>query len=204
VILAIDTAGPVIGVAVPGAERTERVSREAEARLIPWAIELTGGLEHVRAIAVGVGPGAFTGIRVGLATAQGLAHALGVPLYGFSSLRSRGEGAGAHVALLDARKSRVYAAWARSDWQPSDVTPEVAFAGAPAGFLATGEGALVFAEQVHAAGGTVLAGADDPGVRRLVELGAQALEAGPGDPLGVGPMYVRAPDAVRRAGGGHG
>lgn len=198
-VLAFDTAGPIIAVGFGGHARTERVSRGAEARLVPWAMELTDGLREVRAIAVCVGPGAFTGIRVGLATAQGFAHALGVPLFGFGALRIRGEAAGADVALLDARKGRVYVGWADQGWVPADLAPDVALERGSPGFTATGEGATVYASAVERAGGRVLPDADDPGILRLVALGAEALARGDaGDPLAVGPMYVRAPDAEPR------
>lgn len=188
-ILAIDTCGPVIGVATAQGVRTERIQRGGERRLVPWVLELLGDARP-DAIGVAVGPGAFTGLRVGLATAQGLAHAYDVPLYGWSSLRTRAEHANADAAWLDARKGRVYAARGPG-FQELDVDPQQAvFAG-----TFTGEGALVYRELIEAAGGTVLPDADDPGLPAMVRRTAGALEAGL-DPGVVAPVYVRAPDAV--------
>ncbi|MEZ4320203.1 MAG: tRNA (adenosine(37)-N6)-threonylcarbamoyltransferase complex dimerization subunit type 1 TsaB [Myxococcota bacterium] len=196
-ILALDTCGPVLGVACDERTRTERVTRGGETRLIPWALELAGGsLAGITAIAVAVGPGAFTGLRVGIATGQGLAEALGVPLFGFGSLESRARAAGCELALLDARKGRVYAGWARDGFAPADIAPEAAVAGAAPGFRATGEGALVYRAIVEAAGGVVVEHADQPGVAGLVLLAREALASGrSGDPAQVHPVYVRAPDA---------
>ena len=92
-ILAIDTAGPVIGVALLVHEdvrvRTERVLRGSESRLAPWVAQLCeeAGMRvaDIDAIAVSEGPGAFTGLRVGLATALGLAHGIGCPVLPISS-----------------------------------------------------------------------------------------------------------------------
>lgn len=188
-ILGIDTAGPVIGVATEQGVRSERIRRGGETRLIPWVLELLGG-QVPTAVGVAVGPGAFTGLRVGLATAQGLAHAWDVPLYGFSSLRSRGVQAGADATWLDARKGRVYAARA-PDWVSADIPPEEAvFAGS-----FTGEGAVVYRSVIEAAGGVVLPDAQDPGLRGLVRLTSDAVAWGV-EPGVVAPVYVRAPDAV--------
>lgn len=208
-VLALDTAGPVVGVALSVDGRTrsrvERVTRGAEARLVPWALELCGEagirLADLDGVAVAAGPGAFTGLRVGLATASGLAMAIGCPLWQGSSLESRALGARGDrvLAMLDARKQRVYAALygagalARG---PADVPPEEALAWADAPFVATGEGAVVYEEQVRAAGGVLAPDTTDPCVDALARLGAEALARGEGgDPLHVRPVYLRAPDA---------
>lgn len=210
-VLAIDTCGPVIGVAlyVDGQveERTARVTRGAEAHLMPWALELAGqaglSLSQLDGVAAAVGPGAFTGIRVGLAAACGVALAAGVPLWPGSSLVSRAVGAAANgpvLTMLDARKSRVYAAVVGVDGEvlagPSDLLPEAAVALTSGRFEATGEGALVYREVVESAGGRVLDAAGDPGVGALARLGAAGLDAGQGiAPETVVPVYLRAPDA---------
>lgn len=61
------------------------------------------------AVAVGAGPGSFTGLRIGMATAKGIAFAAGKPLWAVSSLAALAHGRGACVAVLDARKGEVYA-----------------------------------------------------------------------------------------------
>jgi tRNA threonylcarbamoyladenosine biosynthesis protein TsaB len=67
----------------------------------------------IRGVVVGAGPGSFTGVRVAAATARGLAHGLGVPLYAYSSLAAVVMETGLHgnvCALFDARRGEVYAA----------------------------------------------------------------------------------------------
>lgn len=201
-VLAFDTAGPVIGVAYGEAVRFERVTRGAEGRLLPFARELTS-FDQVDAVAVAIGPGAFTGVRVGLATAQGLAHALDVPLVGVGSLQSRGRRAQATLSLLDARKGRLYAGWAEEGFEPTDQAIEDVLAhGRAAGFVvpgfrAVGEGALVAREAIEAAGGVIVAEADHPAPDALAAIAAERLLAGQvtgREP--VLPVYVRPPDAV--------
>ena len=85
-------------------------------RLLALAAELLGqagiGWDGVERIAVGRGPGTFTGLRVGLATARGLAQSLSAELVGVSSLQALAEGAGsdATLAVIDARRGEVFAA----------------------------------------------------------------------------------------------
>lgn len=207
-VLAIDTAGPVIGVSLlcDGAItlRSERVQRGSETRLVPWVTELCELAEvsvaDVDGVAVSVGPGAFTGLRVGLATAMGLALAAGKPVVGISSLQTRaGAVPGRVLSLLDARKSRVYGQWF-ADAQPVgeavDLAPAELLAGVAPGFVATGEGAHVYRDLVEASGGTVYEGWEAPAVDVLARMGEEALARGEGvDPAALRPVYIRAPDA---------
>lgn len=212
-ILAFDTCGPVLGVALlvgntPGDDlmlRTERISRGAEAKLIPWALELLAeagiGIADLKGVAAAVGPGAFTGIRVGLATAAGLAMARGVPFVGVGSLETRAVRVGGTVlSVLDARKSRVYAALYDDlvELRPAaDVSLSEALSWVSGPFVATGEGAVVFADAIQAAGGSVAPEADHPAVEVLACIAAMRILAGEGiDPVLAAPVYLRAPDVM--------
>ncbi|MCO4744615.1 MAG: tRNA (adenosine(37)-N6)-threonylcarbamoyltransferase complex dimerization subunit type 1 TsaB [Proteobacteria bacterium] len=207
-VLALDTAGPVIGVAlrVDGVTevRTSRVQRGSEGLLVPWVQELCAEagttLSELDAVATAVGPGAFTGLRVGLATATGLAFGAGIPVVSVSSLASRAaDHPGRVLCMLDARKSRVYAQWfqdgvASSD--PVDWPPDQVLEGVAPGFVATGEGASVYRELVVAAGGALAETWESPAVDVLARMGEEAFARGEGtDPVLVRPVYLRAPDA---------
>ncbi len=209
VVIAIDTAGPVVGVALHAegraTERIDRVRRGAEALLVPWAIELLQerglALSDLDGVAVCKGPGAFTGIRVGMATAAGLAHGLDVPLWSGMSLESRASRVGGEVlSLLDARKGRVYAALYGPSGElvtgPGDVAPAVAASWAAPGLTATGEGAVVYRDVWEAARLIVAEDAENPSVSALAELAVRALARGEGaDSVSVEPLYLREPDA---------
>ena len=121
-ILGVDTSTFWLNLALVGrdgrplAEHHEKVKTHAT-HLVPALEELmrAAGADRsdLAGLGVVVGPGSFTGLRVGLASAEGLCQALGIPAHGMDSLTalahcSAGEGEG--VALLDARRSQVYAA----------------------------------------------------------------------------------------------
>jgi tRNA threonylcarbamoyladenosine biosynthesis protein TsaB len=119
-ILAIDTATLDASVAAWDgrviAERHVRVTTHSDEllALVDAVIAEAGwrdrdGKPVVDAVACGAGPGSFTGLRIGLATAKGICLALGVPLHMVSSLATLAARASGHVvALLDAHKGEVY------------------------------------------------------------------------------------------------
>jgi tRNA threonylcarbamoyladenosine biosynthesis protein TsaB len=143
-ILAFDTATRVTAAALwdPVHDRAALEARDDPrpgerprhaSRLLPSIVEL---LEHesiswadVDRLAVGVGPGTFTGLRIGIATARALSRSCGIPLAGVSTLESLAlgaalsrdghGGAAAVVAVIDARRREVFAAgWRFGDGSP--------------------------------------------------------------------------------------
>jgi tRNA threonylcarbamoyladenosine biosynthesis protein TsaB len=126
VILALDTAGENCAVVLAKASdglrvlvrRCEAIGRGHAERLMPMIGEVLAeaGLTYadLERIAVATGPGSFTGTRIGVAAARGLALALGIPAVGVSGLDALIEAAGAEsdrlvVAALDARRGEIYA-----------------------------------------------------------------------------------------------
>ncbi|MCW3065876.1 MAG: peptidase glycoprotease [Solirubrobacterales bacterium] len=220
IILGFDTATPATAVALlDGDEVVERRhdpepgERPGHAtRLLALLAEVMAeggvGWERVDRIAAGIGPGSFTGLRIGLATARSLAQSRALPLVGVSSLAALAEPARAQadrvVAVLDARRGEVFAAaWEGRDQvlAPVALAPEALAerlrdVGSPS--LAAGDGAVRFREQLEPAG--VVIPADGSPLHRLsaawiCRLGARAEAAGPGTVL---PSYLREPDAHPR------
>jgi tRNA threonylcarbamoyl adenosine modification protein YeaZ len=118
-LLALDTSTPAVSVALAEgrrvlAERTEvGLNRHGEllAPLLVATLRAAGVCpSELGAVAVGCGPGPFTGLRVGLVTAAGLADALGVPAYAMCSLDVLARGRGDVLVVTDARRREVY--WA--------------------------------------------------------------------------------------------
>lgn len=146
-ILAIDTSTPAVIAAVLRrddsgridllAERTTVDARAHAELLTPNVVAAVADagltLGQLDAVAVGCGPGPFTGLRVGMATAAAYGHALGVPVFGVCSLDAiGGQTAGEVLVVTDARRREVY--WARySDGTRVDGPGVAAAADVPAG-----------------------------------------------------------------------
>jgi tRNA threonylcarbamoyladenosine biosynthesis protein TsaB len=205
-ILALDTCVEACSVAAWADGRTlaaisEPMVRGHQERLAPMAAEALAeaGLApaDLDRIAVTIGPGSFTGLRVGLAFAKGLALALERPLVGIGALEALAaqRGPGFVVACLDARRGRVYLQAfidGRAVMAPDALDAEVAAAriaelwtGGPA--LLVGSGAPLIAAVLPGAQVEPQAVPDPAVVARL------AAARAPGAP--VRPLYLRAPDA---------
>jgi tRNA threonylcarbamoyladenosine biosynthesis protein TsaB len=230
VILGLDTATAATAVALwaPGGPALERRddppagARPAHGSRLLALIEeaLAGtGWDAVDRIAVGVGPGGFTGLRLGIATARALAQARDLPLVGVSSLAALAAGAAgearAVVAVIDARRGEVFAAaegwFGPAAMKPGDLAARLE--GGPAGhesgraapheprgpagaLLAVGDGAVRFRAELERAG------ADVPGdgspLHRVSALQVCRLGAAgdPADRDALLPDYRREPDAT--------
>jgi tRNA threonylcarbamoyladenosine biosynthesis protein TsaB len=203
-VLGLDTCLNACSVAVLDADRvlaheSEVMARGHQERLAPMAqraMQIAGlGFDDLDRIAVTIGPGSFTGLRVGLAFAKGLGAALGLPVIGVGTLEAlAAQAEGLVFAALDARRDQVYLQAfddGRALMAP-DVLP-IPTAAARVAELAMGRSATFVGS-----GGPLLTGVI-PGATLLAADGADArqvarLAAGrPATPPR--PLYLRAPDA---------
>jgi tRNA threonylcarbamoyladenosine biosynthesis protein TsaB len=220
VVLGFDTATPdtVVALAVDGAEPLELRHAPAPgerpghaAQLLPLARALLdrAGLEFadVGRIGVGVGPGTFTGLRIGVATARALAQAGGADVVAVSTLRALASAAdhdGPVLAVLDARRGEAFAAaYAGGEELVARVAvrPE-ALAGLvtsrpepPEAWLAVGDGAIAFRDQLEPAAIAVPADGHPSHRVSAVAICRLASTTAPIARDALVPDYVRLPDA---------
>jgi tRNA threonylcarbamoyladenosine biosynthesis protein TsaB len=173
------------------------------------AAAAAGGWEAVDLLAVGLGPGSFTGLRVGISTARGLSVSLGLPTRGVCTLDALAAGIGEagsgreRLAVLDGWRGEVFAAlyssaeeriWEPAVYRPEDLAEKVAELDPPP--LVAGAGAVRFRHEL-ARGGVQIADDSDP-VHRVAGRHVCALAATGGeDRDGLAPIYLRPPDAER-------
>jgi tRNA threonylcarbamoyladenosine biosynthesis protein TsaB len=195
-VLAIDTSTPAVtaGVVADGQVLAERVTFDARAhaeRITPnvlAAIADAGrSMADLNAVVVGCGPGPFTGLRVGMATAAAYGHALGLPVHGVCSLDAiGGQTTGEVLVVTDARRREVY--WARYRDGVRVDGPEV---NAPAD-VDPGRAKLVAGSPDHAAlFGLPCIEPTYPDAAGLVAAVADWSQT----PAALVPLYLRRPDA---------
>ncbi len=212
-VLALDTATPSSVVALARADGWLGEARDDVAagerprhaqRLLALAAELLAeagiGWEAIGRVAVGVGPGGYTGLRIGLATAHGIALAHGAQLVGVGTLRALAEPVRdrSGLAVLDARRGEAFVAAYRDGHEliaPCVCAPaELAglLRGAGPDSLAVGDGALRFRELLERGGVRV---APEQSDLHRVSAGAICRLAASGNVTAAVPDYLRLADA---------
>jgi tRNA threonylcarbamoyladenosine biosynthesis protein TsaB len=161
-------------------------------------------------LAVGIGPGAYTGLRIGLATARALGQAHGIPVRPVGSLAALAAGIDAPVALalIDARRGELFAALhvdAEERWAPFVTAPDAlverlasARRAGLASPLAAGDGSLRFRHALEAASVEVAPAGSRRHVVRALHVCRLAASAPALAPEAVLPTYLRSPDARPR------
>nr|WSZ97896.1 tRNA (adenosine(37)-N6)-threonylcarbamoyltransferase complex dimerization subunit type 1 TsaB [Streptomyces sp. NBC_00857] len=203
-LLAVDTATPAVTVALHDGTSVLAAESQVDARrhgelLLPAVdrvLDRAGlKLDAVTEVVVGVGPGPYTGLRVGLVTALTFGSALGVPVRGLCTLDGLAYASGLEepfVVATDARRKEVY--WARyadartrltepAVDRPADIAERVA------GLPVVGAGALLYPDSFPDARGP-----EHQSAAALASLAAERLDAG-GEFLPTVPLYLRRPDA---------
>lgn len=196
-ILAFDMATSVVASAlvrdqeplVEHASKPRSMLEDIDALLREAGIEP----DAVDALAVGIGPGSFTGIRVGLATARALAFALALEAAGVSTLDALAAGSPAAVPVIDAKRGEVFVL---DRGEPRCVRP--AELELNAGAVCVGDGALRYRAILEERGAVIPPDDSEQHVPRARFHALLARDFGPAEEIE--PLYLRAPDAERRRG----
>ena len=195
VILAIDTAtdAATAALVLDGEVLGERRSHAVTILEDCDALLRQGGVHDsdLDALAVGVGPGSFTGLRMGLATARAIAFARDLPVAGHSTLGALAAGAAGALPLIDARRREVFTLTADGEpvvLAPAELTPAE-------GRLCVGDGAVRYREILEAHGAVVPPDDDPRHVPWARHHALLAKDFGPAE--AVEPLYLRVPDAER-------
>ncbi len=219
-VLGIETATKTGGVAIISeqgvlAEYTLNIEAAHSERLMSTVARVlldTGvALEDIDGIAVSIGPGSFTGLRIGVSTVKGIAFTTGKPVVAVPTLRALAANVpqAEHVVcpVLDARKQQVYAALYRSGeagmaelMAPTALSLRDLASRLDGPTVFTGEGARLFRTELEALlGGRALfapLSALTPSAASVAELGLGMLHAGGRtDPGELTPLYIRRPEA---------
>lgn len=221
-LLAIDTATLASGVALATADKLVaeiivQTKKTHSERLMPHIEQLLelgqAAKEDITAIAVSIGPGSFTGLRIGLATAKALAYVWRVPIVGVSTLAALAYACPAPNSLLcpllDAQKGNVYQAvyrWEQEKLFEITAPRVIAHQDAikelkeqPLPVLMLGEGAVLFQEAIVAAGSPIELAPPHvilPRAGSVALLGHQMLAQGiSDDAMTLEPLYIRRSEA---------
>ena len=221
-LLALETATAAGAVAlvldgIVVAETITTTTRQHTETLLPAAVELLDGaglaVGDLDAVVVDVGPGLFTGLRVGVATARSLALSAGIGLEVVTSLEVLAadpatDGASSVIALIDARRGEVFAQrfaatgdQRHPQGEPAVFRPEALDAWAASAesegsrLVVVGDGAARYAEAAEALGGEIVGSVTIPSPGVAAQLVERRGRRGPA-PESVVPLYLRDPDAV--------